>query len=239
MILWALAGETVSEGLKRVATVAATHGSQTLGKSALKKLPSQAFKQVNKALWPLLGKHLITKGPKGLLALGKLIPVAGQATGAIAGATVDWYFCHQAVDFAEKHVFGMIIKEEEELRNWLVDESFDSNIEELLVKKHHLDIESICEINKAELEELGLSIGHALRLQWCQASGGAVSAWHPGPKHQNNMHCCGQLQGWFFSSTVSARFTRSKPEAVFPRICPFSYQISIMIYGGCGSSISS
>ena len=165
MILWALAGETVSEGLKRVATVAATHGSQTLGKSALKKLPSQAFKQVNKALWPLLGKHLITKGPKGLLALGKLIPVAGQATGAIAGATVDWYFCHQAVDFAEKHVFGMIIKEEEELRNWLVDESFDSNIEELLVKKHHLDIESICEINKAELEELGLSIGHALRLR--------------------------------------------------------------------------
>lgn len=42
------------------------------------------------------------------------------------------------------------------------DEIFDSNIEELLVKKHHLDIESICEINKAELEELGLSIGHAL-----------------------------------------------------------------------------
>lgn len=165
MILWALAGETVSESLKRVATVAATRGSQTLGKSALKKLPSQAFKQVNKALWPLLGKHLITKGPNGLLALGKLIPVAGQAMGAIAGATVDWYFCHQAVDFAEKHVFGMIIKEEEELRNWLVDESFDSNIEELLVKKHHLDIESICEISKAELEELGLSIGHALRLR--------------------------------------------------------------------------
>lgn len=67
MILWALAGETVSESLKRVATVAATRGSQTLGKSALKKLPSQAFKQVNKALWPLLGKHLITKGPMAYL----------------------------------------------------------------------------------------------------------------------------------------------------------------------------
>ena len=165
MILLALAGEGVSEGLRRLATVAATRGSQTLGKSALKALPSQAFRQVNKRLWPLLGRHFITKGPTGLFALGKLIPVAGSAMGAIAGATVDWYFCHQAVDFAEKHVFGIIIQEEEELRNWLADEGFDSTVEELLVKKHHLDIQSICEISKAELEELGLAVGHALRLR--------------------------------------------------------------------------
>lgn len=69
MILWALAGETVSEGLKRVATVAATRGSQTLVESALKKLPSKALRQVSKKLWPVLGQHLISKGPNGLLAL--------------------------------------------------------------------------------------------------------------------------------------------------------------------------
>ena len=253
MILWALAGETVSEGLKRVATVAATRGSQTLVESALKKLPSKALRQVNKKLWPVLGQHLISKGPNGLLALGKLTPIAGQAMGAVAGATVDWYFCHQAIDFAEKHVFGMIVKEEEELRNWLADESFDSNVEELLVNKHHLDIESICEISKAELEELGLSVGHALRLRKklfdqngpCSGAKPAEDLWALGTLPKNTKTLCTVAICCTFAQKKSCASCRDgffqvlceNQKLCFPRFRPFSYQISIMIYGGCGSSI--
>ena len=63
MMMWALAGEGASEGLKQMATVAATRGSQTLGKRALKAIPEQTLKQVNQRLWPLLG------GPQGLTCL--------------------------------------------------------------------------------------------------------------------------------------------------------------------------
>lgn len=72
------------------------------------------FKQLNKAVWPLLGRHLITKGPQGLLSLAKLTPLVGSVVGSVAGSAMDWTFCQLAIDHADQQVFRMINKEQEE-----------------------------------------------------------------------------------------------------------------------------
>ena len=114
-------------------------------------------------VWPLLGRHLITKGPQGLLSLGKFVPFVGSAVGAVAGSAVDWIFCHQTIQWADEWVFRLILKEEEELRAFLQENHFEDEAE-ILVNQHHFDVESICDVGKDDLRGLELPLGRVMKL---------------------------------------------------------------------------
>ena len=128
--------EAASEGLKNVASLGAKMGSKQMGKAAMDKLPKQAFKEMNRKAFPLIGRHLITKGPQGILSISKFIPVLGSAVGAVTGATVDWIFCRTAIDYADQRVFEQVSKGEAELRTLLEANGFEKEAW-LLVHGHH------------------------------------------------------------------------------------------------------
>eukprot|EP00438_Fugacium_kawagutii_P005447 Skav215016 [mRNA] locus=scaffold966:90497:93969:+ [translate_table: standard] len=164
MILWSLTGEGFSELLKSVSGTVAAKGGEKMGQVALKQLPNKAIQSINSKLWPLIGRRVLTKqGKTGLLQLGKFVPVVGQAIGAVAGSAVDWYFCHKAIDFADQHVFNLIIREQEALRNFLEQNDFEDLVESLVVKGG-LDLETICQAEKKDLTDLGVPLGRALKL---------------------------------------------------------------------------
>ena len=176
MILWALAGEAASEGLKNAASVAARVGSKHAGKAAMEKLPKQAFKEVNRQVWPLIGRHLTTKGPQGLLSISKVIPVLGSAVGGVAGATIDWIFCHKAIDFADQWVFKQVTKGEEQLRSLLESNGFEDLAWDL-IHRHHFEVESICDATLEDLKGLGLPLGPVLKLhRWLHRPKGPCAA---------------------------------------------------------------
>ncbi|CAE7211652.1 unnamed protein product, partial [Symbiodinium sp. KB8] len=163
LILWALGGEGASEVVKGVVQVAAKTGGTAAGKTVLSKVPNQFFKEVNKKMWPLIGRHLVTKGPQGLLSLSKIIPVMGSTVGAVAGGAIDWFFCHKAIDFAAQKVFRMINREEEDLRAWLLANEFEEVVDTLMAAQ--LDTQTICHAEKSDLQGLGLSLGRVLKLR--------------------------------------------------------------------------
>ncbi|CAJ1383518.1 unnamed protein product [Effrenium voratum] len=163
MMLWALTGEAGSEVAKKVVQVATKTAGTTAGRAALKSMPNQVFKQLNKAVWPLLGRHLITKGPQGLLSLAKLTPLVGSVVGSVAGSAVDWKFCQLAIDHADQQVFRMINKEQEELRRFLMDSDFEDEVKALMDAQ--LDSDTICDVEKSDLQELGLPLGRILKLR--------------------------------------------------------------------------
>ncbi|OLQ10712.1 hypothetical protein AK812_SmicGene5557 [Symbiodinium microadriaticum] len=147
LILWSLAGEAGSEIVKGATQLAAKSGGSAAGKRALKSVPNQFLRQVNKKVWPLIGRSLITKGPRGLMSLSKMIPVLGSAAGAVAGAAVDWFFCHRAIDFADQKVFLMLNKEEEDLRAYLLTNDFEDVVKPLMDAR--FDTQTICDAEKS------------------------------------------------------------------------------------------
>mmetsp|Transcript_6791 Transcript_6791/g.16016 ORF Transcript_6791/g.16016 Transcript_6791/m.16016 type:complete len:355 (-) Transcript_6791:245-1309(-) len=163
MMLYSLAGEAGSEVAKKVIQVSTKIAGTTAGRAALKSMPNQVFKQLNKAVWPLLGRHLITKGPQGLLSLAKLTPLVGSLVGSVAGSVMDWTFCTMAIDHADQQVFRMINKEQEELRRFLMDSDFEDEVKALMDAQ--LDSDSICDVEKSDLQELGLPLGRILKLR--------------------------------------------------------------------------
>ena len=169
MIVASLLGEGFSEAMKAVSGKLAAKGSEKAGKVALKRLPNEVLKNINKQLWPLLGRRLLTKGgAKGLLSLGKLVPLVGSAVGAAAGSTIDLYFCHEAIDYADKYVFNEVIKEQERLREGLrevLEENDFEDLVEVLVQKGGLDLESICEAETKDLTDLGVQLGRVIKLR--------------------------------------------------------------------------
>jgi len=163
LILWSLAGEAGSEIVKGATQLAAKSGGSAAGKRALKSVPNQFLRQVNKKVWPLIGRSLITKGPRGLMSLSKMIPVLGSAAGAVAGAAVDWFFCHRAIDFADQKVFLMLNKEEEDLRAYLLTNDFEDVVKPLMDAR--FDTQTICDAEKSDLQSLGLPLGRILKLR--------------------------------------------------------------------------
>lgn len=164
MILGSLLGEGFAEMMKAVSGKIAAKGSEQVGKVALKRLPNEVIRNINKQVWPLLGRRLLTKGPTGLLSLGKVVPFVGSAVGAAAGSTIDWYFCHKAIDYADSHVFNMLIKEQEGLREVLEENDFEDLLD-VLLQKGGLDLESICEAEKKDLIDLGVPLGRVIKLR--------------------------------------------------------------------------
>mmetsp|Transcript_127219 Transcript_127219/g.360060 ORF Transcript_127219/g.360060 Transcript_127219/m.360060 type:complete len:311 (+) Transcript_127219:63-995(+) len=174
MMLLALGGETCAELTRQAAQRLATVGGAQAGKKALQRLPNQFFKEINKKLWPLLGRHLITKGPQGILSLGKFVPMMGSIVGSIVGGGFDWLFCHQGIDYADKRVFAMRYKGEEQLRNFLAENGFDDEMS--LVDEHRFDASSICDLSKADMKELGIPLGRAFKLLKALSSTGGLCA---------------------------------------------------------------
>ncbi|SFG73879.1 EcsC family protein [Sporolactobacillus nakayamae] len=77
-VFLALTGNSVSDVLKNVGIKTATQ----LGKQAIKKVPIEIIKAINKAV----GFRLITKfGEKGIVNLGKAVPLLG----GVIGGTMD------------------------------------------------------------------------------------------------------------------------------------------------------
>ena len=126
MVMGIMLGEAAQQAMAPMMAEA----GKNLGKNALKSVSGSAIKSINAAMWPLVGRKLLTKaGETGLVNLAKWVPLMG----APIGAAFDGGFCFTAAKTLDFTIFQGLDRPQEQLKQLLQDNGLKDLVRIIMV----------------------------------------------------------------------------------------------------------